>query len=67
MNFIKLGHRVIRAEWSAAESQWHIAAEVVETGEVVYDRCDVLLSATGVLKCVANKPPPCSSRHFRRC
>jgi cation diffusion facilitator CzcD-associated flavoprotein CzcO len=50
MKCIQLGHRVIRSGWSASESQWHVIVEVVESGTIIHDRCDVLLSATGVLK-----------------
>ena len=50
MKFIRLGHRVTRAEWSETGSEWNVTVEVVATGDVIQDRCDVLLSATGVLK-----------------
>ena len=50
MKYIQLGHRVVRSEWSASESQWHVVVEMVESGTIIHDRCDVLLSATGVLK-----------------
>jgi hypothetical protein len=50
MKYIQLGHRVITAEWSEADSAWELKVQVVETGEVIHDRCDILLSATGVLK-----------------
>ncbi|KIW97749.1 uncharacterized protein Z519_01333 [Cladophialophora bantiana CBS 173.52] len=49
MKYIKLGHRVIRAEWSSSDSVWDITTEILETGALMHDRCDVLLSATGVL------------------
>jgi hypothetical protein len=50
MKYIQLGHRVVRSEWSASESQWHVTVEVIESGTIIHDYCDVLLSATGVLK-----------------
>lgn len=50
MEYIKLGHRVIGAEWSEKDSKWDVMTEQVETGNRLQDRCDVLLSATGVLK-----------------
>ena len=46
----QLGHRVVRVEWSVADSRWDVTIEEVETGSRLQDRCDVLLSATGVLK-----------------
>ena len=50
MEYIKLGHRVIGAKWSEMDSKWDVVIEEIETGNKIYDRCDVLLSATGVLK-----------------
>ena len=50
MEYIKLGHRVIGAEWSEIDSKWDVVIEEVETGNRLQDRCAVLLSATGVLK-----------------
>lgn len=50
MDYIRLGHRVIRAEWSDRDSHWDVVVEEVATGNKIQDRCDVLLSATGVLK-----------------
>jgi len=50
MKYIKLGHRVSGAVWSENQSRWDISVEVVGTGDVIHDHCDVLLSATGVLK-----------------
>ncbi|KIX05594.1 uncharacterized protein Z518_06466 [Rhinocladiella mackenziei CBS 650.93] len=49
MQYIKLSHRVIEAKWSEAESSWNLKIESLTEGTIIEDRCDILLSATGVL------------------
>jgi cation diffusion facilitator CzcD-associated flavoprotein CzcO len=50
MQYIKLSHRVIEAQWSESESSWNLKIENTLDGTIVEDYCNVLLSATGVLK-----------------
>lgn len=49
MEYIKLRHEVIEAKWSDVDSSWRVQVRT-GNGEIIYDQCDVLLSATGVLK-----------------
>ena len=44
---IRFGHRVVRAEWSAAEARWHVTARVAGSEEEVELTCGFLLSCTG--------------------
>jgi cation diffusion facilitator CzcD-associated flavoprotein CzcO len=50
MQFIKLAHRVIEARWSDSDSLWHLKIERLADGTIMDDHCNVLLSATGILK-----------------
>jgi monooxygenase len=47
---IRFHHRVVRAEWSTAESRWTIAAERSDTGETVQLTCDFLWSCSGYFR-----------------
>ena len=44
---IRFGHRVVRAEWSTAESRWTVEAERTDSGETVQLTCGYLWSCTG--------------------
>jgi monooxygenase len=44
---IRFGHRVVRAEWSSAESRWTVEALRTDTGETVRLTCGVLFGCTG--------------------
>ena len=44
---IRYRHRVVRAEWSSAESRWTVEAECTDTGETVSFICDFLWTCTG--------------------
>src|SRR5688500_6734334 len=44
---IRFGHRVVRAEWSSADSRWSVEAERVESGETVRITCNFLLMCSG--------------------
>ena len=50
MQYIKLNHRVVEARWNEAASKWRVKVEDIEKGRTFDDECDVLLSATGILK-----------------
>lgn len=50
MKYIKLSHQVTEARWDEETSTWKIKVKDLQTGETIEDECDVLLSATGVLK-----------------
>lgn len=50
MKYIKFNHKVISAKWSESGSHWDLDVEVGDDGTIIHDQCDVLLSATGVLK-----------------
>ncbi|WP_072690317.1 flavin-containing monooxygenase [Rhodococcus marinonascens] len=44
---IRFRHRVVRAEWSTADSQWRVDAERTDTGEIVRLTTDFLMSCSG--------------------
>src|SRR3954447_25518497 len=44
---IRLGHRVLAAEWSSEESRWTVEAERIESGERVTVTCDFLFVCSG--------------------
>ena len=44
---IRFGHRVVRAEWSSAESRWTVEAERTDSGEIVQLTCNYLWTCTG--------------------
>lgn len=46
---VKLNHRVEHARFDEAEGRWHLKVRRADTGEVLDDACDVLVSATGFL------------------
>lgn len=50
MKYIKLSHRVIEARWSEHQNQWLLKVENLVDGTIFDDCCDVVLSATGILK-----------------
>jgi cation diffusion facilitator CzcD-associated flavoprotein CzcO len=44
---IRFNHRVLRAEWSSADSRWTVEAERTETGETVLLSCGFLWVCSG--------------------
>ncbi len=44
---IRLGHRVLSAEWSTAEARWTLAVERADTGETVTMSCNFLSMCSG--------------------
>jgi len=44
---IRYGHRVVKADWSAADACWTVEAEQVDTGETVRLRGNMLLFCSG--------------------
>ncbi len=44
---IRLGHRVVGAEWSSQSARWTVQAECVETGERTQITCGFLFMCTG--------------------
>jgi cation diffusion facilitator CzcD-associated flavoprotein CzcO len=44
---IRFHHKVVRAEWSSAQSQWTVEATVGDTGETVSVTCSFLLMCSG--------------------
>jgi monooxygenase len=44
---IRLGHRVVNAEWSSAEMRWTVVAERTDTGETVQLHAGFLMSCSG--------------------
>lgn len=46
---MRLGHRATEARWSEDEAKWHVKFEKGQTGEVVEDSADVLITGMGFL------------------
>jgi monooxygenase len=44
---IRFGHRVVRAQWSTADSCWSVDAERTDSGEIVQMTCGYLWTCTG--------------------
>ena len=44
---IRLGHRVVHAEWSTAEARWTVTAERADTGEALQFTCAFLFTCCG--------------------
>jgi len=44
---IRFHHRVVAAEWSAADARWSVEVERGDTGETVYLSCGFLFTCTG--------------------
>jgi cation diffusion facilitator CzcD-associated flavoprotein CzcO len=44
---VRFNHRVVRADWSSAESRWTVTAERTDTGETVRFTCSFLYGCTG--------------------
>src|SRR6476660_3954150 len=44
---IRFSHRVVRAEWSAADGLWTVVAERTDTAEAVRFTCGFLFTCTG--------------------
>ena len=44
---IRLGHRVVRAEWSSADARWTVEAQRTADGEPVLLTCGFLFTCTG--------------------
>jgi cation diffusion facilitator CzcD-associated flavoprotein CzcO len=44
---IRFHHRVVRAEWSSAESRWLVEAQRTDTGDTVQISCSFLLMCSG--------------------
>lgn len=47
--FIKLEHKVVGCLWDDIAGKWHVDVENLQTGEVLHDSADVLISARGGL------------------
>ena len=47
---IRFQHRVVRADWSSAESRWSVAAERTDTNETVHLTCDFLWTCSGYFR-----------------
>lgn len=52
MQYIKLSHKVVGASWDESLLKWIVKVEDLNAGGLFIDTCDVLLSATGILKFV---------------
>ncbi|HVA75823.1 MAG TPA: NAD(P)/FAD-dependent oxidoreductase [Acidimicrobiales bacterium] len=55
---IRFGHRVVRAEWSSDEAQWHVSAERTDTGQTVELTCGFIFSCSGYYRYDHGYLPP---------
>jgi monooxygenase len=44
---IRFNHRIVAADWSTEEAQWHVTAERTDTGETVELTCGFVFSCSG--------------------
>ncbi|CAK4033646.1 steroid monooxygenase [Lecanosticta acicola] len=49
LKYMKLSHRVIGAIWDEDRGQWNVEVQNLVSGEILHDRCNVLINASGVL------------------
>ncbi|KAL4772701.1 hypothetical protein BDW60DRAFT_216331 [Aspergillus nidulans var. acristatus] len=47
--YIKFKHRVVSATWENDRSKWTLQVKNLDSGEVIEDQCDVVVSASGAL------------------
>jgi len=47
--FVKLNHKVKRCDWDGAKGVWKVEIEKTETGEVIHDEAEFIVSARGGL------------------
>ncbi|KAL4995553.1 hypothetical protein BDV10DRAFT_196629 [Aspergillus recurvatus] len=47
--YIKFKHRVVSATWDNDRSKWTLQVQNLDSGEIIEDQCDVLVSASGAL------------------
>lgn len=49
--FVKLGHRVRKAEWDEISSKWKVEVDDLTstTAQPIHDACDVLIDSSGFL------------------
>ncbi|KAF2190598.1 FAD/NAD(P)-binding domain-containing protein [Zopfia rhizophila CBS 207.26] len=47
--FIKLSHEITECQWDEYSAKWHVTVKNLNTGEVIKDTSDVLISARGNL------------------
>ncbi|CBF78087.1 hypothetical protein AN8757.2 [Aspergillus nidulans FGSC A4] len=47
--YIKFKHRVVSATWDNDRSKWTLQVKNLDSGEVIEDQCDVVVSASGAL------------------
>ena len=59
---IRFGHRVVRAEWSTADSRWTVEAQRTDTGESVEITCGFLFMCTGYYSYASGYKPDFEGR-----
>ncbi|KAL4989397.1 hypothetical protein BDW68DRAFT_186427 [Aspergillus falconensis] len=47
--YIKFKHRVVSAIWDNDRSKWTLQVKNLDSGEIIEDQCDVVVSASGAL------------------
>ncbi|KAL4817747.1 hypothetical protein BDW67DRAFT_174532 [Aspergillus spinulosporus] len=47
--YIKFKHRVVSATWENDRSKWTLQVKNLDSGEIIEDQCDVVVSASGAL------------------
>lgn len=58
MKYIKLNHRVVGAIWDEHEQMWNIRIQKDDgTGEIIEDKANIFINASGVLKYFPISPP----------
>ncbi|KAM0424516.1 hypothetical protein ACHAPT_010230 [Fusarium lateritium] len=47
--FVKTSHKVLETRWDEKLFEWHVKVKNLQTGEILEDRADVVISARGTL------------------
>jgi monooxygenase len=55
---IRFNHRIVRADWSTPDAQWHVVAERADTGETVEVTCGFIFSCSGYYRYDHGYQPP---------
>ena len=46
---MRYGHKGVEARWEECTSKWHVKIEQVDTGKIIEDSADVLMTGIGAL------------------
>lgn len=47
--YMKFGHKCVEARWDEPTSKWHVTVQQLDTGKIIEDTADVLMTGIGAL------------------